>query len=148
MIEIQLHKILNVGLCWDILRKVRWPERVHCPRCGSSRAVKNGTDETCPNKQRYSCNDCHRKFDDLTGTIFSGSKQPLHHWITVLYLMNLNVSNSQIARELGVSEVTAQEMCTKIREGVVKKSLMYRLAEKLRPMNVMSLPGKKDSPQR
>jgi hypothetical protein len=26
MIEIQLHKILNVSLCWDIVREVRWEE--------------------------------------------------------------------------------------------------------------------------
>jgi len=146
MFEIQLHKILNVSLCWDILRQVRWSEGIRCPHCGSSKVVKNGMDDNCPDKQKYGCNGCHRKFDDLTGTIFSGSKQPLHHWITVLYLMNLNVSNSQIAKELDISEATVQGMCGKIREGVVKKSLLYHLSVTLRLTNVMSLPDKKDSP--
>lgn len=145
MIEIQLHKLLNVSLCWDILRQLRWQEGVHCPHCGSTSVVKSGVDETCPDKQRYGCNGCHKRFDDLTGTIFSGSKQPLHHWVTVLYLMNLNVSNRQIAKELDISEVTAQGMCATIREGVVKKSLIYHLAVKLRLMNVISLPDKKGS---
>lgn len=148
MFEIQLHKILNVGLCWDILRQVRWAEGVCCPHCGSANVVKNGTDISCPDKQKYTCNDCRKHFDDLTDTIFSGSKQPLHHWITVLYLMNLNASNLQIAKELEVSESTVQGMCAKIREGVVKKSLIYHLTVKLRLMNVMSLPDRRGSPPR
>jgi transposase-like protein len=110
--------------------------------------VKNGTDISCPDKQKYTCNDCRKHFDDLTDTIFSGSKQPLHHWITVLYLMNLNASNLQIAKELEVSESTVQGMCAKIREGVVKKSLIYHLTVKLRLMNVMSLPDRRGSPPR
>ena len=57
--------------------------------------------------------------------------------------MNLNVSMRQIASELDVSEQTAQSMCGIIREGVVKKSLILSLAERLRLRNVMSLQARR-----
>ena len=137
MIEIQLHKLLNVSLCWDILRNVRWNDGVYCPSCNSKEVVKNGKDKTHKDKQHYQCKTCSTYFDDLTDSIFSGSQQPIHHWITVLYMMNLNTSNRQIAQELEISEQTAQEMCSKIREGVVKKNLLYLLVKKLNLTNVI-----------
>ena len=43
---------------------------------------------------------CRRYFDDLTGIIFEGHHQPLRVWILCLYFMGLNLSNSQIARDI------------------------------------------------
>lgn len=137
MLEIQLHKILNVSLCWDILRSVRWASGLACPDCGSGAVVKNGRDPSCRDSQHYHCKSCGKYFDDLSGTIFSGSHHPLHHWITVLYMMNLNASNRQISKELEISEEATQHMCSQIREGVVKKNLIYSLAAKLNLTNVM-----------
>jgi transposase-like protein len=138
MLNIQLHKILDVSLCWDILRSIRWEKGVYCPHCASVEVVKNGKDPIDKDNQHYHCKTCHKYYDDLTNTIFSGSQQPLQHWITVLYLMNLNVSNRQISQELDISEDTAQSMCSTVREGVVKKNLLYSLAEKLNLTNVIS----------
>ena len=119
--QIQLHKILDVGMCYDILRSIRWDSGVKCTNCRSETVVKNGKDSTNIHVQRYHCHSCKSYFDDLSDTIFSGSHQPLHHWITVLYLMNLNASVLQITQELEVSEDTARHMCNAIREGIVKK---------------------------
>jgi transposase-like protein len=137
MIEIQLHKILNVSMCWDILRSIRWASGVVCPHCDSDSTVKNGKDSVHPDNQHYRCKSCGKYFDDLTDTLFSGSQHPLHHWITVLYMMNLNASNRQISKELEISEASAQAMCSEIREGVVKKNLMYNLAAALNLTNVI-----------
>ena len=82
----------------------------------------------------------------MTEIIFSGTHQGIHQWITVLYLLNLNVSMAQIAQELDICEMTAQRMCATIREGVVKKNLFYNLATTLKRMNVMSLQATKDNP--
>ena len=142
---IQLHKILDVAHCYDILRTTRWAEGVVFTTCKSNEVVKNGKDPVQKECQHYKCKSCGAFFDDVTDTIFSGSHQGIHRWITVLYLVNLNVSMRQIASELDVSEETAQSMCAIIREGVVKikKSLILSLAERLRLTNVMSLPGHK-----
>lgn len=72
--------------------------------------------------QRYKCHSCKRYFDDLSDIIFNGSHPPLHHWITVLNLMNLNASILQITQELKVSEDTARHIRNAIREDIVKKT--------------------------
>jgi transposase-like protein len=143
---IQLHKILDVAQCYDILRTTRWEEGIVCTTCESKEVVKNGKDPFQKECQHYKCKSCGTFFDAVTDTIFSGSHQGIHRWITVLYLMNLNVSMRQIASELDVSEETAQSMCAIIREGVVKKSLILSLAERLRLTSVMSLQDTKDNP--
>lgn len=145
---IQLHKLLDVAQCYDLLRQVRWPSGVLCPTCTSKQTVKNGKDPVQIHCQHYKCNTCGTYFDDVTDTVFSGSHQGVHQWLTVLYLMNLNVSMAQIAAELDISEMTAQSMCATIREGVVKKNLFLSLAEALRLTNVISLQDTKDSLQR
>ena len=134
---LQLHKMLDISQCWDIVRQVRWSEGVSCPNCKGKDCRKNGKDKPQIYNQKYHCKSCGKYFDDLTDTIFSNSQLPLEHWIVALYLMHLNVSNSQIAEELDISVVTAQRICSKLREGIVKKNLVYHLAEKLRLTNVI-----------
>ena len=119
---IQLHKILDVSKCYEILRSIRWDNGVVCPKCSNKEIVKNGKDPIQKECQHYHCKSCGTYFDDVTDTIFSGSHQGLHQSITVLYLMNLNVSMAQIGAELEISEMTAQSICATIREGVVKKT--------------------------
>ncbi|WP_428829075.1 transposase [Endozoicomonas elysicola] len=60
---------------------------------------KNGHDNVQVECQQYFCKSCKRYFDDLPNTVFSGHHRPLKVWISSLYLMALNVSNSQIAQE-------------------------------------------------
>jgi transposase-like protein len=61
----------------------------------------------------------------LTGTVFEGHHQPLKVWILCLYLMGLNLSNRQIAQELGLSESDVPQMSTHLRDGVVKKKASH-----------------------
>jgi len=91
--QIQLYKIIDVAKCYEILRSVRWSGGVCCCKCGSKNVVKNGKDTVDKEIQHYQCKPCGTYFDDLTDTIFSGSHFGIHQWISVLYLMNLNVSN-------------------------------------------------------
>nr|WP_245536617.1 hypothetical protein [Thiothrix nivea] len=62
-----------------------------------------------------------KAFDDLTGTVFEGHHQPLKVWVLCLYLMSLNLSNQQIARELGLNKDDVQAMTEQLRRGVEKK---------------------------
>ena len=142
---IQLHKLLDVAQCYETLRSIRWPTGVICPHCSATNVVKNGKDSHQIHCQHYHCKACQTYFDDVTDTVFSGSHQGIHQWITVLYLMNLNVSMAQIAQELSIAESTAQGMCATIREGVVKKNIFHSLATWLKLMNVTSLPATKDN---
>ena len=69
--------ITDDAKCYEMVRRLRWPDGVHCPHCDSSQVVKQGRDETEPQRQRYGCRACGRRFDDLTDTIFAGHHQPL-----------------------------------------------------------------------
>jgi transposase-like protein len=79
--------ITDDAKCYELVRRLRWPEGVRCPHCDSAQIVKQGRDETQPERRRYECRACGRRFDDLTDTIFAGHHQPLQVWILVLYLM-------------------------------------------------------------
>ncbi|MEZ5592731.1 MAG: hypothetical protein R3F53_19330 [Gammaproteobacteria bacterium] len=84
--------------------------------------IKRGKDESQPERQRYDCKACMRRFDDLTDTVLAGHHQPLKAWMVCLYFMGLNLSNSQIAQELGLNESDVQQMTEQLREGLNKKS--------------------------
>ena len=89
---------------------------MRCPHCHTDQITKQGRDE------RYRCLACQQKFDDLTGTVFAGHHQPLRVWVAALYLRGLNLSNRQIAHELGLNEDNAQSMTQHLRRGVVEAS--------------------------
>lgn len=130
--KVNLLKLMDENACYEFLREIRWADGVQCPHCSDLTIIKNGHDEVHKSRQKYECKNCGRGFDDLTGTIFSGSNKSLKVWIVCLYLMGLNLSNSQISSELDISYPTAQRMTKILREGIVKKSLIATLAAKLK----------------
>jgi len=58
-------------------------------------------------------------FDDLTGTVLAGHHQPLRVWVLCLYFMGLNLSNRQIAGELGLCAPDVQVMTEQLRRGLI-----------------------------
>ena len=50
-------------------------------------------------------------------TVFAGHHQPLQVWILCLYLMGLNLSNRQIAQELGLNKDDVHAMTAQLRVG-------------------------------
>lgn len=53
-----------------------------CPFCGSNSFKKDGKRKD--GTQTFKCNDCGRKFNPLTGTVFDSRKIPLSEWIEYL----------------------------------------------------------------
>ena len=117
--RVNIQGLIDNAKCYRMVRELRWPEQVECPHCHATEVVKNGHDETQPDRQRYLCRMCNRAFDDLTGTVFAGHHQPLSVWMLCLYFMGLNLSNRQIAAELELHENSIQEMTTTLRNGFV-----------------------------
>lgn len=118
---INLQNLIDDARCYETVRELRWPEGIRCPHCESAQVTKQGQDTTQVDRQKYYCKSCHRYFDDLTGTVFAGHHQPLRTWILCLYLMGLNLSNQQIAQELGLNKDDVQTMTGQLREGVVAR---------------------------
>jgi transposase-like protein len=118
---IHLTTLIDEAKCFQTVRDLRWPDGVACPHCDSQLIVKDGKDQTQPQRQRYDCRACSRRFDDLTGTVFAGHHQPLKTWISCLYLMGLNLSSDQIAKELDLNHSDALAMTTTLRQGIVER---------------------------
>ncbi len=118
---LNIQALIDDAKCFQTVRLMRWPDGVRCPGCGCAEVIKDGHDDTQPERQRYQCHGCRSRFDDLTGTIFAGHHQPLRVWVLCLYFMGLNLSNEQIAQELGVDPDDAQVMAPRLREGIVER---------------------------
>ena len=118
---INLSSLIDDAKCFELIRQHRWPDGPRCPGCGGGSVARNGHDETQPHRQRYRCNGCGTRFDDLTGTVLAGHHQPVRVWVLCLYFMGLNLSNGQIARELGLNGDDAQKMTSQLREGLTSK---------------------------
>ena len=104
--------------CFAFVRQRRWPEGIRCPVCDNGAVIRDGHDDTQPCRQRYRCKTCACRFDDLTGTVLAGHHQPLRAWVLCLYFMGLNLSNRQIALELGLDASDTQAMTEQLRERV------------------------------
>ena len=119
---VNLSALIDDAKCFELIRQQRWPDGVRCPTCGSAAVARHGRDDAQPHRQRYRCTDCQIRFDDLTGTVLAGHHRPLRVWVLCLYLMGLNLSNRQIAQELGLSVSDVQVMTEHLRTGLVAKA--------------------------
>ena len=107
--------------CKALVRDVRWPDGVACPRC-------NRTEKIYALKARpfhWVCKnaDCGKRngyrFSVITKTVFENTNYPLRTWFEVLYLMSQSkkgISALQIHRQIGSGDYrTAWYMCQRIR---------------------------------
>ena len=119
---LNLPSLIDDARCYELVRRHRWPEGVRCPSCDSGSVARHGRDDTQPHRPRYRCAGCGARFDDLTGTVLAGRHRPLRVWVLCLYLMGLNLSNRQIARELDVGVSDAQAMTEALRQGLTART--------------------------
>src|SRR6202051_4563963 len=107
--------------CTNSLVRRRWPEGVHCPRCGNV--------DVYPVTNRpfhWQCSKCAKacgyRFSVLVGTIFENTNKPLKDWFKVIHLMltsKKGMSALQIMRYMGFGSYrTALYMCNRIRAGL------------------------------
>jgi transposase-like protein len=143
---VNLSALIDDAKCFALVRQQRWPEGVRCPVCSSGTVVRDGFDETQPHRQRYRCKGCAGRFDDLTGTVLAGHHQPLRDWVLCLYFMGLNLSNRQIAQELGLDRSDVQAMTEQLRHGLVAKAPAVRLEGEVEIDEVYVVAGHKGQP--
>src|SRR3954468_19196433 len=143
---VNLSALLDDAKCFALVRQQRWREGVRCPGCGSDAVIRNGCDDTQPHRQRYGCKACAGRFDDLTGTALAGRHQPLRVWVLCLYFMGLNLSNWQIALELGLSPSDVQTMMEQLRQGLVATAPDVALAGEVEIDEVYVVAGHKGQP--
>jgi transposase-like protein len=141
-----LSELMDDAKCFALVRQHRWPEGVRCPGCGGGAVIRDGHDETQPQRQRYRCKGCAGRFDDLTGTVLAGHHQPLRVWVLCLYFMGLNLSNRQIAAELDLGASDVQAMTEALRGGLAAKAPPVRLQGEVEIDEVYVVAGHKGQP--
>jgi len=112
----------NEDACAAYLVAHRWPDGVHCPRCGSVKVYALTTMAF-----KWECMDCgvstSYRFSHIAGTIFENTNKPLREWFRVIRMMMTSkkgVSALQVQRVMGFgSYETAWSMCHRIRAGLV-----------------------------
>jgi transposase-like protein len=111
----------NEDACKAYLVARRWPEGVHCPRCGNV--------DVYPVTNRpfhWQCTKCAKagsyRFSVIAGTIFENTNKPFKDWFRVIHMMltsKKGVSALQVKRVMGFgSYETALYMCNRIRAGL------------------------------
>jgi transposase-like protein len=143
---VNLASLIDDEKCYQLIRTHRWPDGVCCPTCSSAAVSRNGLDDKQRHRQRYCCTACGGRFDDLSGTVLAGHHQPLRIWVLCLYFMGLNLSNRQIAQELGLNEDDAQAMTQCLREGITAWAPEVHLQGEVEIDEVYVVAGHKGNP--
>jgi len=125
--------LMDDAKCFAFVRQHRWPDGVHCSGCGSPAVVRDGCDDTQPDRQRHPCKTCASRFDHLGGTVLAGHHQPLRVWVLCLYFMGLNLSNQQTAEESGLCGSGVQAMTEQPRRGFAAKTPEVTLKGEVEP---------------
>jgi transposase-like protein len=101
-------------ICLDFVAKLRWPQGVTCPTCGSTdvRFIKT--------RRIWECKAQHtkRQFSVKVGTIFEDSAIGLDKWLTAIWMIandKNGISSYEVARALGITQKSAWFMLHRIR---------------------------------
>ena len=118
----------------ELLEGIRWPDGPICPHCGSEEAYKLTPKPDSKRPVRdgvYKCKKCRKQFTVTIGTIFEGSRIPLHKWLMAMYLMcssKKGISAHQLHRTLGITYKSTWFMCHRIRYAMTQSPLTEKLS--------------------
>lgn len=144
---INIKNLVDEEKCHAMARDLRWPNGdVLCAHCGGKEISKRGKASGSAG-QRYLCRSCGKQFDDLTGTVFSGRRQSLKIWALCAYFMGLNLSNAQIAEELGLNKDDVHAMASELREGIARNKPEVELSGEVECDEVYVVAGHKGNPE-
>jgi transposase-like protein len=98
-------------------RRVRWPDGLYCPYCGSDNVQDDCKHQTMPFRCREK--ECGKKFSTRTGTVLQSSKLGYQKWAIAIYILNTGIkgtSSMKLHRDLGITQKSAWHLAHRIRE--------------------------------
>jgi len=110
--------------CFEYLKKVRWKDGFHCPRCGYAKAY------FIEKRKVFQCGHCRFQTSLTANTMFHRSHLPLRKWFWAIYLVGTDkrgCSATLLKRLLGVHYQTAWLMVHKIRAAFKERDTRYML---------------------
>jgi transposase-like protein len=101
----------------DYFAKMRWPDGVVCPHCGSMKV------SYLANQKRWQCHEKHprRQFSAKVGTIFEESPMGLDKWFVAIWCITNaknGISSCELARALGITQKSAWFMLHRVRHAM------------------------------
>lgn len=101
-------------VCRDTVAKMRWPNGVACPRCGSLGV------SWLEKQKRWQCKSRHttRQFSVKVGTIFEDSPIPLTKWLPAIWLIGSaknGISSYELGRSLALDQKSAWFVLHRVR---------------------------------
>ena len=82
-----------------LFKSIRWSNGVYCPICSSKNVIKHGFVGKIE-LQRYTCKECEKHFNDLTGTIFADKRIQLGESFYIITQLDKK-SIKRLSEELG-----------------------------------------------
>jgi transposase-like protein len=61
---LNIRRLMDDAKCYEVVRELCWQDGVKCPACDSGQINKRGFHDHQAYCQRYSCQECGRRFDD------------------------------------------------------------------------------------
>jgi len=107
----------DANVATEFFAKMRWPEGVRCPHCGSADVAY------LANQRRWQCKEKHprRQFSAKVGTIFEESPLGLDKWFVAVWCITNaknGISSCELARALGVTQKSAWFMLHRVRHAM------------------------------
>jgi len=104
-----------------LLRDIRWPNGIICPRCNQSKKIwKSGED--------YLCRECSYHFSITSGTIFAKSHLTISQWIIAIGLFKIGVNSLWSQWAIGCHYRSACRVLHLIRQTALNDPLIAILA--------------------
>jgi len=121
-----VHYFSDPDVSLNFMVKIRWPNGVKCPTCGSEKV------SFLANQRRWQCSAKHpkRQFSAKVGTIFGDSPIGLDKWLPVVWLLTNcknGISSYEVARDLSVTQKTGWFMLQRVRLAMQAGSFWSKL---------------------
>lgn len=111
--------IANEAFARSLLRSIRWPHGIACPRCSRKKIWRIGTD--------YQCGDCQLHFSDTSGTIFQKSHLTISQWIIAIGLVKVGINAVGLEWAIGCRYQAARRTLNLIRTAVAHDPILRQL---------------------
>ncbi|TAN33548.1 IS1595 family transposase [Patescibacteria group bacterium] len=97
------------------LRRMNWPRGLVCPDCFSKRVY---TIRDKRKIKKYTCQNCLRRFSDISEVVFHKTRIPLVKWLSAFenYLSDSNYTARQLKNDFQISYAAARRMKKKFIE--------------------------------
>ena len=105
----------NSEVAEDWFVRMRWPDGVACPQCGSIKIHQKPKRKPTP----YRCRDCRKDFSVKTYTVMDSSNLDHQKWAIAIYLFTTNikgVSSMKLHRDLRITQKSAWHMLHRLRK--------------------------------